>query len=446
MRDEVGLFVEHVLDTADSAYRRAAMALSVCLASRPDDLRDLVGQLWSDGAVVAEAVDRVVVAPFVETTAAGCRINSDLVEPFIGRFMNEDQVVFERAHEILADREREAMLELADAEPDVLEMERWFVQGRLAFYLAGVHSDESVERFGLAFESAPPREATPSRLWLSTLVFRQRPLLGEHSRAIAFFEGFRAYVAGRRTEALSYLNEVIVGDSEDLYQAIGLHLYAICLYKPSDRIHDLTKSVELSERLELSENAVIARNSLAAAHLAMATELKRSGKGPLSYQHLRQAETLSEVNLQQARTMPIRGYQAYALNERATVRWALAAGTDGRRGMTPQAQNSLPVTLSELSQAISIADSVGLSDTALYARNERASVLRDAGRIGEALTELEVALGRINSFTGPTVVTRLKKTAGSLQFRITPDLASRLAALRERLDELSLPINTSLRY
>jgi len=400
MRDETESIAESILKTNDQGYRRAAMALSVCLASHREGLHDLVAQLWPDDReTVSAAVDKVLLAPFVEETSAGWRINSDFAVPFVQHFMEEDQGAFQQAHEILASREREAMSELGSAAPDVLEMERWFVQSRLAFYLAGVHADESVEQFGLAFESAPQREQTPARLWLSTLVFRQRPLIGTHIRVIAFFEGFRAYVAGQRSEALSHLNDVIAGDHEDLYQAIGLHLYAICLYKPSDRIHDLTKSVELSERLGLSENSIMARNSLVVAHFAMANELRRSGQGSLSQRHLRLAERLSKLNLQQALGTSVRGYQAYALTEHAAVQWALVAGTDGRGGMTPGAQKLLPVVIGELSDAISVADSQGMSDTALYIINQRASKLRDGGRVTEALSELENAAQRISSFT-----------------------------------------------
>lgn len=436
MRDETASIAESILRTNDQGYRRAAMALSVCLASHRDGLHDLVAQLWpGDRETVAAAVDRVLVAPFVEETSAGWRINSDFAVPFVQHFIEEDQGAFQQAHEILANREREAMSELDTVAPDVLEMERWFVQSRLAFYLAGVHADESVEQFGLAFESAPQREQTPARLWLSTLVFRQRPLIGAHTRVIAFFEGFRAYVTGQRSEALSHLNDVIAGDHEDLYQAIGLHLYAICLYRPSDRIHDLTKSVELSERLSLSENAIMARNSLVVAHFAMANELRRSGQGYLSQRHLRLAERLSELNLQQALETSVRGYQAYALTEHATVQWAAVAGFDGRSGMTPRAQTLLPTIIGELSEAISVADSQGMSDTALYAINKRASTLRDGGRLAEALSELENAAQRITPFTSLAVARRLAQTAGSLQRRIPADLADRLTTLRENLDK-----------
>lgn len=444
MPEEIDLLPELVLRTDDSAYRRATMALAVCLAARPEDLRDLVTQLWPDDeASVAAAVDRVLAAPFVEETAAGWRINGDFVASFVDRFMDEDRNAFQRAHEILASREREATRGLSNIDPNLLEMESWFVQARLAFYLAGVHADESAEQFGLAFQSAPQRELTPARLWLSTLVFRQKPLLGEHARVIAFFEGFRAYVVGRRSEALSYLNEVIAGDSTDLYQAIGLHLYAICHDRPSARIRDLTKSVELSEQLGLSDNAIMARNSLIVAHLAMARELKRSGQSSLSERHLRLAERFSILNLDQARETEVKGYQAYAINEHAIVQWALVAGLDGRGGRSPEAQNALSSVLDELSEGVVIADSAALSDTALFSINQRASVLRDAGHVAAAVSELELSLDRISPFTDAGVIVRLAKTAGSLQRRINADLVDRLRKVRETLDEWSSSTNPS---
>jgi len=431
MFDGFEALADSLLAHGTLAYRHTAMVLSVCLTARPAELRSLVVRIWPDDKeAVAAAVDSLLMTPFVEETAAGWRVNTQLAPVLAARFMNQDESAFREAHSILADREREALRHLTESDDDARQIDEWFVQSRLAFYLSGIHADEAVTQFGWSFESAPQQQLNSARMWLSVLVLRQARLLADYARVLAFFEGFRAYVSGRRADARGYFKITISDNQEDLYQAIALHLYAMCRKRSAERIDDLTRSVELSERLDLAENGIMARNSLSAAHLAVANDSSKSGDYAKADEHLEQALELADLNRQRASEMPQKEYLAYTLTQHATVWWNSVAGTDRRMADSAAAQEAFPDVLDELRQANEIADSAGLSEAALYELNQIAIVLRDVGRDIDALKELESALLRITPFTETASVERLRRTAGSLRDRLPAEFRPRLDRVR----------------
>jgi len=432
---DLDTLAEDILSKSGDSYRRAAMTLSICLTAQPDELHSLVTEVWPGNDMeAAAAIERLLAAPFVEETAAGWRLNSMLAPRIALHFMYNDPSEFQQAHAILADRERRKIDELESNLSDFDDVNQWFVKSRLAFYLAGIHAAEAADRFGEAFESAPQRDLNAARMWLSTLVLRQEPMLSNHARVISFFMGFRSYVAGKREEARQHFEVVISEGIEDLYQAIGLHLYALCFRQGDAGIKILTDSVELSKRLELSENEVMARNSLISAHITQASELTRAGESVEAQRHLEFALTLAEENREEARSLQNKAYQVYALTEHAIAEWCLVAGTDGRSARDSRAHDALPSVLDELWQAITIADSVGLSDSAIFSINRRAGALLAAGREAEAVDELEAALDRINLLTDPKVVSRLVRTAGPLDHVSARTLARRAKRVRDKLD------------
>ncbi|MEU3889438.1 hypothetical protein [Streptomyces sp. NPDC029041] len=411
-----------VLSAAGALYGKIAMLLSVCLATSKQELKELAATIWDDDpSDLADAVEQVLEAPYVEETASGWRMIESLAPHLARRFLSDDEESFRMAHETLVERENRALRELESLESsatddefdDRAQIESWFSQSRLAFYLAGVHSDQSAVKFGEAFESAPSRDIGAARMWLSTLVFRQEPLLGDQVRVILFFRGFRAYVSGQRNEAKRHFADIIRDDVGDIYEAIALHLHATSV-DPVSRISELQKSVTLSEQLAMLENEIMARNSLVSAYFARANKLMKS-KGEklrsLARKDLEQALSLAELNRQRASHMRDRSYQIYTLTQHATAVWLVV---QNKFGDATAAQREVQEVLDELSQARTIADSAGMVEPSLIARNQRASVLRDVHRVSEALDELESAIQLIGPVTEKGIVRRLAKTSGSL--------------------------------
>src|SRR5436305_3209483 len=107
MTTELEAFMSSVLDRRGSAYKVAAMALSVCLAATSAELRELISYAWfsDDDLTVSTSVDELLDSPLVEETAAGFRMNLALGPLLSLQFMNEAPGAFRRAHEFLADRE-----------------------------------------------------------------------------------------------------------------------------------------------------------------------------------------------------------------------------------------------------------------------------------------------------------------------------------------------------
>jgi hypothetical protein len=113
------------------------------------------------------------------------------------------------------------------------------------------------------------------------------------------------------------------------------------------------------------------------------------------------------------------------------------AGADGARAKSEAAGRVLQGVLDELQLSISIADAAGIYESPITSINVYAGILRDVGRYGEVVEELQKVLPRLNFFTDPRLVDRLAKTAGSLNRAVSndPALASRLAYIRRELDD-----------
>jgi tetratricopeptide (TPR) repeat protein len=448
MRNRSESLADLVLAGRDSAFRHATFVLAVCLAASPEDLQSLIVQVWpGDEGGAGEAVKELLATSFVEETEAGWRINVALAPLLARSFLGEDEPAFLHAHTVLADREREALRRLerhrlereaphrsGEIENSGNEIDGWFAQGRLAFYLVGVQADEAVNQFGLTFESAPRQQLNIARMWLSLLVLRQAQFLGDYARVVAFFQGFRAYVSNRRDVARDYFDTTISDSQEDLYKAIALHLYAMCAEEPEDRIDDLAESVELSERLGLTENGIMARNSLCSALLSRATSLAKAGQHAEATRDLQLALELAETNVQRSSGIQFKEYLAYTIGQRAIVQWAIVAGIGRASARGTDARNKYPSVLDELRQAVGIAESAGLSDSVLYYINRIAGVLRDVGKAGEALEELESAVPRVTSVADPVQVRRLGETARSLDKYLPRNLKPRLKRLLTALN------------
>lgn len=421
--------IQRRLGNMSEAFQRIAMLLSVCLSVTEDELAWLAREVWGYEDTDSGVVAQVLSWPFVEETGDGYRTLPVIGVALARQFQQADPEAFAKAHSIMANRERAAIegAQSPDEPQDFLDS--WFARGRLAFYLAGVHPSESSYEFGHAFEESMSLDAYTTRVWLSTLVVRQRHLLADHLRVVNFFFGFRAYTASRLDEARYYFDQVLSDGTADLYRAIALHLSALITKAIPDRLMPLRESVELSRKLKLTQNEIMARNSLAAANMAIgrrSTPVTAEGR-----QYLEEAVRLSQENLARTPRVNDKSYLGVCLAMHATAVWneALATKSDLRRVYDG--------VVEELTESIAAWDQSYQKENALLTLNQRASVNRDYGDYATAIEDLREAIVRLSyGFVSPGIKSRIGKTAGSLLRSAPVKLRSDVQSLLDELDNL----------
>src|SRR5260370_1041163 len=204
-----------------TAIVRGGLALSLSLAIEPNQLQDLVFSLWPDTALTEIELSELVDWPFVTTGESGWSMLQPMARVLSTYFREADQKLFTSAHEHLVSMERNRTR--------LDELDDWFISGRTTYYLAGINPAASASQFGEVFEHAPVVDRTSCRVWLADLVDRQSYLLGDTTRAVSFFRGFRYYVSGDRRMAANEFARVLSSDDVDIYRAISLHLGALCV-------------------------------------------------------------------------------------------------------------------------------------------------------------------------------------------------------------------------
>jgi tetratricopeptide (TPR) repeat protein len=410
------------------AFQRMAMLLSICLSAGENELTWLSREVWGSEGTDSSVVAQVLSWPFVEETGDGYRILPAFGAALARLFQRADPEAFVRAHSIMAEHERLAMERAQSIQDSTDFLDGWFARGRLAYYLAGVHPDESSYEFGHAFEESMSLDANITRIWLSTLVIRQRHLLEDHLRVVNFFFGFRAYTAYRIDEAKSYFDKVLEDDALDLYRAIALHLSALTVKEISDRLRPLRDSIELSHKLNLTQNEIMARNSLAAAYLTIGSKVPVTAE---RRQHLEEAVSLAEENLAASALISDKSYRAVCLSMHATTVWNTALLTKG------DLRQLYDGVIEELTESIAAADQSYQNETALITLNQRASVNRDYGNYGDAIEDIKEAIERLSyGVESIRIKSRLGKTAGSLLKNVPSKLRPDVQEVLDELDHL----------
>jgi tetratricopeptide (TPR) repeat protein len=427
--DEVVSLIQRRLGTMSEAFQRFAMLLSICLSVTETELSWLAEEVWGHSDTGHAVIDQVFSWPFVEETGDGYRILPVVGVALARQFQQVDPDAFMKAHRLMADREREAMERTHSVDEVDDFLDGWFARGRLAFYLAGVHPDESSYEFGHAFEESMSLDARTTRIWLSTLVIRQQHLLADHLRVVYFFLGFRAYTANHLQEAKSYFDEVLDDDTSDVYRAISLHLSAQIIKVPQDRLKLLRESIDLSRKLELVQNEIMARNSLAAANVVIANSARRDTSE--SRQLFGEAVRLAEENLTVSRRIDDKSYLSVCLAMHATSVW------DATLDMKGDLREVYDGVIKELNESIAAADRSRQVDVALRALNKRASVNRDYGDYQAAIDDLREATARLGyGFESSQLKVRIAKTAGSLRRGVPLKLRSEVENVLAELNNL----------
>jgi tetratricopeptide (TPR) repeat protein len=407
--------------TADMATMRLATVLSCCVEYEPGALIQVAVETWSEsGDLTDDAITAMSAWPFVNATGARWRIDRDIAIALRDRLRLENPAEFVELHRVLAAREARE-----DAELD--EYGSWFVRGRLAFYLAAIDGQQSLDEFAGAFVDPPAFDRARCRMWISDLVDRQSDLLASHQREVTFYRAFAMYSSGMARDAKSLIklfDSVIGPEPEpDLYTAISMHLKGV-LSKPSgiDAAIDLFRaSVELSGDLGIRDNEVMARNSLVWALLDTQEDLSRTTE-------------IAVLNVAEAKDLGSPSMIDWTRRTAATVKWMKA--TDRRRAFPPGVEKLADELTEELWDVARSSREAGDVETAIYAYNESACIDRDVGNYEHALEALELASQIILGLPWrPHPTQNIIKTTRSFIGRLTGDQRGRAETILTELPE-----------
>jgi len=296
---------------------QAAEILAVALSCAPSELEKALTQLIGLDSDVSGAVVRELGTwPFVLSFGSNWQIAPGMDVALAGAFRRANETMYIASHRLFADWEEEKV------KTTVGTVDSWAARSRYAYYLAPFNERASLRGFSRAFEQAPETDRTDSRLWLGELVWRQRDTFGTDSRIVSFYRGFQFYVAGKHLEAQREFEQVTMRPPHDSYEAIALHLGALCakVRDSDDAVADLRSSIGRSESLKLIVNEIMARHSLCWMFV------RRASSGRLAHE-LGESNNLAVRNLERLKLVSNdKGLECWVLRTAAVCGWLTMVG------------------------------------------------------------------------------------------------------------------------
>jgi tetratricopeptide (TPR) repeat protein len=421
------------LAAAPSNVIRAAWLLAVTVELGPSELVAIANQIWPEESF-DEVVESLEKWPIVANMEGRMRASEAFAPGLAQEFASREPEDFALAHELLVRLEQAR-------EVGEDEYQSWLIRGRIAFYLAGLQPEESVKEFGDVFASAPSYDRVAARIWVSSLVLRQEPLLHEQRRELAFYRGFRAYVMTESGAARDAFEEVVAEEKVDPYQAIALHLLGVLLRRRDSRraVQLLEHSVALSSDLQLHENEVMARTSLAWALVARAQLAAPEGQDDFAraFEVARQTRGMAEAQGDPTLTAATRFTSA-------VTEWLWR--TNDHISTADVSDGDVRRLADELQSVFSDAVQVNDFEAVVSAGNAAAQMLADVGRYEEALDRVEATLRYVEWLRHPPPkIVRLAKTTGSILAKAgDPIVLDRGGRLITRIDDVQDRIANSV--
>ncbi|MGB0091837.1 MAG: hypothetical protein WBP81_04815 [Solirubrobacteraceae bacterium] len=390
-----------LLRTANEELRRAACLLSITVGLAEEDLADLLARLWPASGDVRDAVATLSTRSIVQRAEGKLHVIEAARSALARQFAREEPEVFVNAHKLLA-----AMEESRDSEDDPYAS--WFTRGRVAFYLAGTKPDLAAAEFGKLFAAAPATDRAACRIWISSLVLRQEPLLSDHAREVGFFRAFRQYKMGDWTGAHQGFEVVIESRGDDVYRAMALLQLGILLRTrdPARGIELLDESVALSSRLHVFENELMARTSRLWAYIDRGDLLRSRTDYERAWEEGQQ--TLEWAALERNLDPMLRAGTVYS----ATVAEWLWRSDNRRVDVDEEVVQRL---VREFDWVYGTAISEYELDLAVSAANQAAEILVATGSYSSALNRIEKVVARIERVDMPPKrISHLVRTTDSI--------------------------------
>lgn len=402
------------LEAADESELRAGFVLASAIAAPKADIVAALRAAFDmqDSDTATSAVESLLRRPFVERVEEGFRVSRPLAVLLSDKFREDDPDAYGSAYAGWLDHEQ---MRLDTVDPE----ERWFVRGRIAFYLAAIDPEASAQEFGATFAEPPPGDPAPPRSWLTALALQQEGPLSVTPSAISFFRGYNSYKQGRFEAAARHFEDVIDTEEGDRFRAISLHLWAVL--RDSDKRSEgrIREAIRLSEQFDLRDNEVMSRNTLVFRLISAA------GRPPhLDAEKLRQAAELAEKNLGLADRSGDPYLMSWCLKAYAEASWLQEWSDDSSTNVSVERVDAL---VGILHRARQLSEENWDLEAAASAVNAAASILRDVRRYSESVTTIETFYRNHAAQDAPASARRLRKTLGSMR-RNREDLDASLRA------------------
>jgi len=424
--EDVG--VASFLSVASRNTTHAAWILACAISLTEAEIAKLLTSLWPDLREPERAAAELGTWPFIEKGENGWRVSATRARLIAAHFRRTDASKFRQLHELLVEQEQQR-------EREADEDENWFIRGRIAFYLAGVDQQKSINEFGHEFEQSPLMDRTLCRMWLSSLVIRQADLLSERSREVGFFRAFRLYVEGRLNDALEQFEHVISSSKEDLYEAIALHLAGFIERRrnPGVALPRLERSVVLSSKLNLLDNEIMARNSLVWALI----DHWRQTSPETTTEKVESAHRYADENLVVALRSGVPILLARCRETAAAVEWLWSVARVGIQESRSRTKAILAALRESKRTLLALHDYDGAVHSANYAAQILVDLGEPSGDYSSALAEIGDILEAVNWVTTPVPsLVRLGKTVGSICGRASAEQSQTAHALLNRINQI----------
>lgn len=423
-----GFVIDAVHRRGDAQLQHALWTLSVALVISASELGEAVATVWGDAPLAGgtQALEEALLKwPFVRRERQGLRLDHPAAGALAADFRHQEPESFEATHRVLYELEEKRAREVDEDDP-------WFVRGRLAFYLAGWDQDKSVEGFEEVFVSDPrTMDRHSARMWLTSLVLRQRPLLDRHERETLFFQAFRDYVTERRPEARETFRHVLeLGDQDDVVTAIATHLLGVLTVREQtvEAMGLMRRSIKACQAVGLTVGEIMARNSLSWAYVRRARQVPKKRA-----ELLQKASALADENVLRCEAVDDRSLSLWCAYAQSSIGWLKVTRNQSR---VPQPAHAAPYSerLVELGDQALAANDL---ETAARAYNAAAGVNRDVGLFGAALEVIGHALDATSPAPlSASALDHFAKTVGSTLGLASGQTRDVGAALLERIQSV----------
>jgi hypothetical protein len=237
--------------------RRLISVASIGFHSSGEDLKAIAQRVWGDEPT-DEDLSPLFSSPLIEAETDGWVVAASVANVVSEQFRESEPEQFVAVHRAFVE------LETRRRDEVTTEYDGWFVDSRIAYFLAGVDPGASVAAFDQRFAAPPDLDRVAARMWLTGLVLKQSALLEDYQRDLTFYRGFRAYIAGARGDAREAFQVVADDPRDDHITAIAEHLLSVLLrgVDLEEAIAYCQTSVRLSKALDFPLNEVMATNTL----------------------------------------------------------------------------------------------------------------------------------------------------------------------------------------
>lgn len=392
---------------APEPVQRAAWLLATSIALRPAELAALLVELWPE-TDAQDAISQLASWPFVEPADDGWRVAPSCAVALTDEFRRSDHISWWGAHHLLVALEESAKAELTTPDDPGI----WAIDARIAYYLSVPDPTESARLFGEALGDPPHANPDGASRWLVSLARRASEHFASRPRERSFFTGMDIFTSATPAAALEHLVPVYKKPTHDPYTAASLYMAGVIqsAIDVDDAMALLESAVALSEELHLVDTELRARHSLVWTLFRRIT--RESMESTMRRRVLEEASELTHRNQFRAEQHGSALLIARAGWSTAVADWLLLVD---RR---PEDMERLTVkgleAVEQLARARTELFASGDARAALLTTKDAMSILRDLGRLDEAIELGDAAIDMARWVETRTTLRIIERTVKGL--------------------------------